>query len=112
MRQQELAVYRVRLRGDSPGEAFSDRILILGAGRIGSKGGQGGQGILHERIRALLTEPGCQQFHGGRGGDGQVLHVLRQGGGILARHHGENVAHDSRRHPATGVLTETQRGAE
>ena len=71
-----------------------------------------GKGIFYKRVRTLLSKTGGQQFYGGRSGNGEVLHVLRKDCGIVAGHCGKNVADDGRRHPAAGILTETQGGAD
>ena len=108
--QQELAVHRIGLGGDSFRESFPDRIPVLHiSGNIGC---EGRQGILHEGVRALFAEPCREQFHRRRGGSGQVLHILRKSGGIAAGHHGQDIADHGFRRPATGILTKTEGGAD
>ena len=108
--EEELAVHRIGLGGNPFRESFPDRIPVLHtAGDIGC---QRRQGIFHEGVRALFAKPRREQFHRGRGGSGQILHILRQRGGVVAGHHGQDIADDGFRCPAAGILTERQGGAD
>ena len=112
LREEELTVHGIRLRGDSLRKTFANGRPIFRIRRIGDGGRQGREGIFHEGVLPLLAQPGRKQFHGGGGGSGEVLHVLRKCGGVVARHDREHVAHDGRRNPTAGILTERQRGAD